>query len=73
MNISKANQYADDLVGEFKIILQDEDTDCGQEILCTVIAIKSARVVVHRILNIVEYDTPDFDFFKEVLKELDKF
>jgi hypothetical protein len=73
MDISKANQYADDLVGEFKIILQDEDTDCGQEILCTVIAIKSARVAVNRILNIVEYDTPDFEFFKEVLKELDKF
>lgn len=72
MEISKAKQYTDDLVGEFKIILQDEDTDCGQEILCTVIAIKSARVAVHRMLKIVEYDTPDFLFFKDVLNELDK-
>ena len=72
MDISKAKQYAEDLVGEFKIILQDEDTDCGQEILCTVIAIKSARVAVNRILKIVEYDTPDFLFFRDVLKELDK-
>ena len=72
MEISKAKQYAEDLVVEFKIILQDEDTDCGQEILCTVIAIKSARVAVNRILKIVEYDTPDFLFFRDVLKELDK-
>ena len=68
----KARKYAEDLVVEFKIILQDEDTDCGQEILCTVIAIKSARVAVNRILKIVEYDTQDFLFFRGVLKELDK-
>ena len=72
MDISKAKKYADNIVGEFKIILQDEDTDCGQEILCTIIAIKSARVAINRILEILEYDSREFEFFKEVFKELDK-
>jgi hypothetical protein len=33
---------ADQLVNDFRIILMDEDTECGQEILCTLIAMKMA-------------------------------
>jgi hypothetical protein len=35
-------QKAVELVDSFKVILVNEDTDCGHEILCTIIAIKSA-------------------------------
>jgi hypothetical protein len=33
-------QTSTDLVNQFRMILMDEDTDCGNEILCTSIAIK---------------------------------
>lgn len=65
----RAKKYAEDLVNQFKIILQDEDTDCGQEILCTLIGIKCARVTVNRLLDC---DSGDHEFFNDVLKELDK-
>jgi hypothetical protein len=42
-------QTAENLVNEFRMILMDEDTDCGNEVLCTLIAIKCARVVVNEL------------------------
>jgi len=42
---------AEDLVNSFRMILMNEDTDCGNEILCTSIAKKSALIAVDEILN----------------------
>ena len=42
-NMTK-KQEAQNLVDEFRFIIQDEDTDCGNEILCTIIAKKCAKV-----------------------------
>ena len=39
-------EKANDLVDTFRIILMNEDTDCGNEILCTMIAIKHAEICV---------------------------
>jgi hypothetical protein len=47
-------QKAQDLVNTYRIILMDEDTDCGNEILCTSIAIKNALVAVNEIWNALE-------------------
>ena len=44
-------EKAEDLVNQFRMILMDEDTDCGNEILCTSIAIKNALICVDEILN----------------------
>jgi hypothetical protein len=63
-----AKNYAEHLVADFKILLQNEDTDCGQEILCTLIAIRCARITTQRI---IDYDDKDLDFFTSVLHELD--
>jgi hypothetical protein len=47
-------EKAQDLVNAYRIILMDEDTDCGNEILCTSIAIKNALVAVNKIWNALE-------------------
>jgi hypothetical protein len=44
-------QKAEDLVNQYRMILMDEDTDCGNEILCSLIAIKNALIAVDEILN----------------------
>jgi hypothetical protein len=41
----KANQ----LVDAYKVILMEEDTECGNEILCTLIAKKSALISLEQI------------------------
>jgi hypothetical protein len=38
-------------VNEFRMVLMQEDTDCGCEILCTSIAIKNGLIHVNRIIN----------------------
>ena len=40
-----AKERAEQIVSEFKMILMEEDTECGNEILCTLIAIKCAKLI----------------------------
>ena len=47
----KHKQKAEQLVNQFKMVLMNEDTDCGYEILCTSIAIKNALITVDEILD----------------------
>jgi len=35
-----SKEKAEELVNKYRMILMDEDTDCGNEILCSLIAIK---------------------------------
>jgi hypothetical protein len=42
---------ANDLVDSYRIILMNEDTDCGEEILCTVIAKQCALIAVDEIIK----------------------
>ena len=43
-------EKAEQLIHEFRMILMNEDTECGNEILCTLIAVKCARIAVKNIL-----------------------
>jgi len=70
---------AEDLVNQCKIILMDEDTDCGHELLCTHISVKLAKVSVNEILNnlktqfVVGYAYQiEKDYWDGVIIELDK-
>ena len=42
---------AENLINEYRIILMNENTDCGNEILCTSIAKKCALVTVNKMIN----------------------
>ena len=48
-------EKAEDLVNQFRMILMDEDTDCGNEILCTSIAIKNALILTYEVGRRVPY------------------
>jgi hypothetical protein len=65
------------IVNTSRMILMDEDTDCGNEILCTSIAIKNALVAVNEIIQAIdwhEYETPnkELNYWLEVRKEIKK-
>jgi hypothetical protein len=67
-------QYAESLVNQFRIVLMDADTECGNEILCTQIAIKNALICVEEIIKSnprhpVQYSNT-VGYFKEVKYEL---
>ncbi len=69
---------ANELINQYRMILMNEDTDCGYEILCTSIAIKNAKVCVDEVLQHTQmtkeayegYDNPH-DYFQKVRDELD--
>jgi len=44
-------EKAEDLVNQFRMVLMNEDTDCGNEILCTSIAIKNALISANEIIQ----------------------
>jgi hypothetical protein len=57
------------LVDSYRNILINEDTECGNEILCTLIAMKCAIIAVDEIIHEV-YD--DLEWWKEVKHEIEK-
>ena len=75
-------EKAEDLINKFAVILMDEDTECGNEILCTSIAIKNALIGVDEILMRVPYadnnkakwitDEETIRYWQEVKEELNK-
>ena len=46
-------EKAQDLVNRYRVILMNEDTDCGEEILCTTIAKKIALTTVDEIASVI--------------------
>ena len=66
-------ERAEDLVNTYRMILMDEDTDCGNEILCTLIAKQCALICVDEIIQ-KHYDDWDSysEYWQEVKSELEK-
>jgi len=66
-------EKAELLVAEFKAILMQEDTDCGHECLCSIIAIKNAQIVVREVMpNIDQHEDDLWQYWFEVDQELNK-
>ena len=42
---------AENLINEYRMILMNENTECGNEIICTLIAKKCALVTVDKMIN----------------------
>ena len=67
-------EKAQDLVNKFRIVLMDEDTDCGNELLCTSIAIKNALISVNEIIEFSTNKCCEFQnlkYWEEVKQELE--
>ena len=58
-------EKAEDLVNQFRMVLMDEDTECGEEILCTSIAMKNAIICVREIVSMQDKTTLNFQYNKE--------
>ena len=77
--MSSPKEKAEDLVNTYRIILMNEDTDCGNEILCTLIAKKNASVCVDEIQKLLsEFNPEDMKvkwkklYYTDVKKEIEK-
>jgi len=61
-----AKEKAEDLVNQFRMVLMNEDTECGHELLCTSIAIKNALISVDEIIKLANLMDGGFSFEKEI-------
>ena len=71
-------QRALSIVNTYRMILMQEDTDCGCEILCTSIAIKNALVAINEMILMIDVLPLDkevidlFDYLQQVKTEIKK-
>jgi hypothetical protein len=70
-----AKDKAIELVDTYRIMLMNSDTECGEEILCTVIAKRCALIAVDEILKQCwDYRDIDlqasYDYWEEVKHEI---
>ena len=63
--MSSSKDKAEDLVNQFRMVLMNEDTDCGEEILCSLIAMKNAIICVREIVSMQDKTTLNFQYNKE--------
>ena len=66
---------AEALVNSYRIILMNEDTECGNEILCTSIAKQCALIAVDEIINSIDNEHVSDIFnehWQEVKQEIEK-
>ena len=47
-------ERSEDLVNQFRMVLMNEDTECGNEILCTSIAIENALITINEMIEFVK-------------------
>jgi hypothetical protein len=67
-------EKAFELVDTYKFVLWSEDTQCGEEILCTGIAKRCALIAIDEIINSTswQYITNGLDYWNEVKNEIEK-
>jgi hypothetical protein len=64
-------EKAEALVNSYRFILMNEDTECGNEILCTSIAKQFALITVDEVLGYMGADR-GYIFWEEVKSEIEK-
>jgi hypothetical protein len=70
-------EKANELVNSYRIILMNEDTECGNEILCTSIAKQCALIAVNEMIEFA-YNYTDYnekstkEYLEKVKQEIEK-
>ena len=75
-----AKDKAEQLVNEYRILLMNEDTECGNEILCTTIAKQCSLIAVEEIIRIApwgsdidgEIEDDSKEYYIKVKEEINK-
>jgi hypothetical protein len=71
-------EKAEELVDTYKFVLWSEDTQCGEEILCTGIAKRCALIAVDEILDVDYFDMSEehfeniMEYWEQVKNEIQK-
>jgi hypothetical protein len=66
-----AREKAIELVDTYKFVLWSEDTQCGDEILCTGIAKRCALIAVDEIIYVLDrYIDPVRSYWEQVKQEI---
>jgi len=71
----KAKDKAKELVDSYRMMLMNEDTECGEEILCTIVAKKSALIAVDEIMKAMDsvmLPNPFSQYWEQVKQEIEK-
>ena len=63
-------EKAEALVNSYRIILMNEDTECGNEILCTSIAKQCALIAVDEMMMYSDFHLNYLDEVKQEIKNL---
>jgi hypothetical protein len=71
-----AKDKAKELVNTYRIMLMNSDTECGEEILCTVIAKKAALIAVDELIQAIRFTDAKSDlgyvgYWQEVKHEIE--
>jgi hypothetical protein len=72
-----AKDKAKELVDTYRIMLMNSDTECGEEILCTVIAKSCALIAVDEIIELAYWEymesmgEKEEKYWEEVKKEIE--
>ena len=70
----KPKEKAINLVDSYRIVLMNEDTECGEEILCTVIAKYCALIAVDEIIKAMDnvmLPNPFKQYWQKVKQEIE--
>jgi hypothetical protein len=66
-----AKDKAIELVDTYRIMLMNSDTECGEEILCTVIAKQCALIAVDEMIYVLDrYIDPVRSYWEQVKQEI---
>jgi hypothetical protein len=71
-------EKAEELVDSYKFVLWSEDTQCGEEILCTGIAKRCALIAVDLrlesdfLFTSIEYEEDSLEYWQQVKYEIEK-
>jgi hypothetical protein len=66
-----AKDKAKELVDTYRIMLMNSDTECGEEILCTVIAKQCALIAVDEMIYVLDrYIDPVRSYWEQVKQEI---
>jgi len=65
-------EKAEELVDTYKFVLWSEDTQCGEEILCTGIAKRCALIAIDEILDELPFENKNREYWYKVQFEIEK-
>lgn len=65
-------EKAEELVHKYRMLLMNADTDCGEEILVSILSVQSALIAVDEILNAHLFELDEKQYWQQVKQEIEQ-